>query len=114
MNNQRVKILIIKLSSLGDVIQTLPALARLRKKFPEAHITWVVEEETAELIADHPWLDEVIIFRKNAWLRGLHKVRQWGQITGEGYAFFKTIRAHSYDFIIDFQGLLKSGMLAGD
>jgi ADP-heptose:LPS heptosyltransferase len=58
--NERTKILIIKLSSLGDVIQTLPVLIPLRKKFPDAKISWVVEEEAAEIIKDHPLVDQLV------------------------------------------------------
>jgi heptosyltransferase-1 len=56
-----VNILIIKLSAIGDVIHTLPSLAALRRLYPGAHITWVVEEAAAEIVKNHPYLDEVIV-----------------------------------------------------
>ncbi len=108
-----MRILIVKLSSLGDVIQTLPVLSPLREKYPQAHITWLVEEETAELLMDHPLIDHVLIFRKNSWLRALANHRKWMQAFRDASDFIQNLRSVSYDLVIDFQGLLKSGMLVG-
>ena len=52
-----MKILIVKLSALGDVVHTLPALNALRKRYPHAHITWLVETAAAEIIRGHSALD---------------------------------------------------------
>jgi len=60
---QRVNILIVKLSAIGDVIHTLPSLTALRRLYPDAHITWVVEESAADLVKNHPYLDAVLISR---------------------------------------------------
>ena len=57
-------ILIVKLSAIGDVIHTLPSLAELRRLYPKAHITWVVEEAAADLILGHPHLDDVLVSRR--------------------------------------------------
>ncbi|MBW1679500.1 MAG: glycosyltransferase family 9 protein [Deltaproteobacteria bacterium] len=108
-----MKILIIKLSSLGDVIQTLSVLSPLRKKYPEAHISWLIEEEAAELIIDHPLVDQVLVFRKNKWLKEFANYRKWVQFFREISDFIKEIRSYSYDLIIDFQGLFKSGIFVG-
>ena len=56
-----MKIIIVKLSSLGDVIHTLPVLPPLKRKFPDARITWLVEEEYSSLLIDHPLIDRVLI-----------------------------------------------------
>jgi 3-deoxy-D-manno-octulosonic-acid transferase/heptosyltransferase-1 len=108
-----MKVLIIKLSSLGDVIQTLPVLIPLRKKFPDAKISWLVEEEGAELLKGHPLVDQIIISRKNRWIRALSNFGKVPKIVQEGNAFCKGLRSCSYDFVIDFQGLLKSGVIVG-
>ena len=108
-----MKILIVKLSSLGDVIQTLPVLSSLKRKFSDAHISWLIEEEIAELIKGHPLVDQVIISRKNALIRGLRSPQKWAWVVREGERLFKEIRSCSYDLVIDFQGLLKSGILVG-
>ncbi|WAC07713.1 MAG: lipopolysaccharide heptosyltransferase I [Thermodesulfobacteriota bacterium] len=112
-NSEGMKILIIKLSSLGDVIQTLPVLIPLKKKFPDAKISWLVEEEAAELIKGHPLVDQIIISRKNRWIRALSNPVKLPQIVQEGNVFCKDLRSCSYDFVIDFQGLLKSGIFVG-
>jgi len=66
-----VNILIVKLSAIGDVVHTLPSLAALRGCYPEAHITWVVEEASSDLISNHPDLDRIIISRRKRWIENL-------------------------------------------
>jgi len=94
-----LKILIVKLSALGDVLQTLPALNLLKKIYPEAEIDWLVEKRNAELLINHPWLKRVLLFNKDFF----KKPKAF-------YNFVKDLRKTSYDAIIDFQGLLKSGI----
>lgn len=108
-----MKILIVKLSSLGDVIQTLPILQPLKKRYPKANVTWLVEKEAAELLIDHPLIDNVLISQKNRWLKEWVSYRKWPQLFRELFDFIKKLRADTYDLIIDFQGLLKSGILVG-
>ena len=105
-----MNILIIKLSAIGDVIHTLPALAALRKKFPDAHITWVIEETAADLIINHPALDRVIISRRKSWLNDLRKGR-FGRPVKEFIEFVQTLRDRPYDLVIDFHGLFKSAVI---
>ena len=66
-----MNILIIKLSAIGDVIHTLPSLAALRQLYPDAHITWVVEEAAAILIKNHPYLDAVLISQRKRWSKDI-------------------------------------------
>ncbi len=105
-----MNILIVKLSAVGDVIHTLPSLAALRKLYPEAHITWVIEEASSDLIMDHPYLDSVIISRRKQWIRDL-KQGNINKPLHEMRAFIKTVRARPYDLVIDFHGLLKSAVI---
>jgi heptosyltransferase-1 len=105
-----VNILIVKLSAIGDVIHTLPALAALRRRYPDADITWVVEEAAADLLTDHPHLDRVLISRRKTWLRDLRR----GQIASplrEMRAFLRELRSRPYDLVIDFHGLFKSAVI---
>lgn len=86
------RILIVKLSSIGDVVHSLPALSALRKRFPKSYIAWVVKKQIANIISGHPYLDEVIIYegpRKTA----------------------KKLRSLKVDLAIDLQGLFRSGFL---
>ena len=108
-----MKILIVKLSSLGDVIHTMPVLLPLKQKFPDAHISWLVEEETSPLLMDHPLIDRVLVFPKNRWKRELAGVGGVVRCLKEIVRFGKEVRAHRYDLVLDFQGLLKSGVFTG-
>ncbi|MCX7122555.1 MAG: lipopolysaccharide heptosyltransferase I [Gammaproteobacteria bacterium] len=102
------KILLIKLSSLGDIIHVFPALTELLKHHPEAEVTWVVDQPFAEVPLWHPAVKKVIV----APLRDLKK-QGWGL---KAFSTLKNlitaIRAEQYDFVIDAQGLFKSAMLA--
>ena len=85
------KILIIRMSSLGDIIHTLPAFAALRRNFPAAHIAWVVEKKGKDILDFVPGIDEMIVVGSPGWRK---KLRNPGQSA------------------FDFQGLLKSGLIA--
>jgi heptosyltransferase-1 len=105
-----VNILIVKLSAIGDVVHTLPSLAALRKRYPDAHITWVVEEAASDLIMDHPYLNRVIISRRKSWIGDF----KGGRISGtlkEIKTFLSELRARPYDLVIDFHGLFKSAVI---
>lgn len=103
-----MKILIVKLSSLGDVIQTLPVLHDIRTVFPDAQIDWVVEEAFADLLRQVPGLGRVLPcgqrrWRKTPWAADTR--RQWR-------AFWAQLQERAYDAVIDFQGLVKSARVA--
>ena len=101
-----MKILIVKLSAIGDVIHTLPALNAVRKQYPDAHITWLVEEAAADLVVGHRALDRVIVSKRKRWLKNLHRAETLSDIC----KFLRELRDTRYDLILDFQGLLKSGI----
>jgi heptosyltransferase I len=105
-----MNILIVKLSAIGDVIHTLPSLAALRRLYPAAHITWVVEEEAADIIEHHPCLDRVLIFRRKSWMR-LLKAGNFSSFRQEAGPFFAQLRDRRYDLVVDFHGLLKSSII---
>jgi 3-deoxy-D-manno-octulosonic-acid transferase/heptosyltransferase-1 len=105
-----VNILIVKLSAIGDVIHTLPALASLRKLYPQAHITWVVEEAAADLILNHPQLNEVLVSRRKAWIKDI-KSGQFRKAFREIGRFIRDLRKRPYDLVIDFHGLFKSSII---
>ena len=107
-----MNILIIKLSAIGDVIHTLPALNAIRKKYPDAYITWLVEETAYGIIKGHKALDRIIVSKRKTWLKGLAGrfcVKNFREVCG----FVKQLRDTRYDIILDFQALLKSGVLIG-
>lgn len=103
-----MNILIVKTSAIGDVTHTLPALTALRSHFPDARITWLVEEAAAGIIEGHPEIDRLLVSRRKSWLRDFK--RQKGKTLREILAFIKKLRDTRYDLLLDFQGLLKSSM----
>lgn len=101
-------VLIIKTSSMGDVIHTLPALTDAGKALPTISFDWVVEENFSEIPRWHPRVKNVIPVALRRWRKTIFtaKTRQ------EWQAFRQRMRATQYDLIIDAQGLLKSVFLA--
>lgn len=104
------RILIIRLSALGDVVHALPSLARLREALPEATIGWAVEDRAASLLQGHPQLDRLHVVPRGAWanlvkkdplavLRGLRRQA-------------RELRAGRYDVTLDFQSNTRSAALA--
>jgi heptosyltransferase I len=105
-----MNILIIKLSAIGDVLHTLPSLSALRKLYPQAHITWVVEEAAADLVRNHPLLNSVLVSRRKRWIKDIAR----GSIRRpmrEIRSFLRELRQRPYDLVIDFHGLLKSSLI---
>jgi heptosyltransferase I len=102
------RILLIKLSALGDVIQTLPTLEAIREAHPRAEITWLVEEAAAPVLEDHPALDALLISRRRSWLTAWHRGGSLKTAGREFRRMVQTIRQRPFDLVIDLQGLLKS------
>jgi lipopolysaccharide heptosyltransferase I len=112
MNTFPQRILIIRLSAIGDVVRTLPALRALRSKFPSAYIAWVVEENAQDLLQDHPDLDRVFLFKRKKWTEEIVSVQNFLKPVKEVRAFFKAIRKDHFDMVLDFHGILKSGVIS--
>ena len=102
------KTLIVKTSSLGDVIHALPVVSDIHANFPGAHIDWVAEELYAPLVAMHPAVRRAIPVAVRRWRRRLHRGSTWREMG----AFRRGLCAESYDVVIDAQGLLKSAIIA--
>lgn len=107
VNIGTLKILIVKLSSIGDIVHALPALAHIRDRMPEAEIGWAVDSRYAELLRGNKLIDHLIQINTRS-LRGgiieerfLDTARQFG-----------TLRKYRFDIALDMQGLLKSGAAA--
>lgn len=104
-----LNILIVKLSAIGDVIHTMPALVALRRQYPQAHISWVVEEAGASVLRGHPALDRLIVWPRRAFAADM-KHGRWGRALGGFRTVLGQVRDREYDLILDFQALLKSGL----
>ncbi len=107
-----MKILIIKLSALGDVVQSLCVLDALKARFSDAEIDWLVGEAAAGLLKGHSMLEEVIIYPRKKFGSLCSRPLSWPRLMREGRIFLSGLRRKRYDIIIDLQGLLKSGVLA--
>jgi heptosyltransferase-1 len=101
-------LLFIKTSSLGDVIHQLPAIADLRRHRPHARVSWLVEEAFAPLLRLHPGVDRVIPVATRRWRGALHRAATWRDMLD----FVVGLRKHSYDEIVDSQGLLRTAVTA--
>ncbi len=92
------RILVVRLGAMGDIIHTLPAVASLKHSYPGSHLTWAVEPKWAPLLADNPFVDRLALFARGG-LRSL--AESW-----------RDLRSARYDFAVDFQGLVKSALVA--
>ena len=100
-------ILIIKMSSVGDIIHALPFAAALRERYPEAKISWLVHPQFAGFIPEAPTIDQVLYFDKEAF-----KKMSWGEKFSFIKAFRQELQARHFDLVVDLQGLFKSGAVA--
>jgi heptosyltransferase I len=114
------RLLIVRLGSMGDIIHTLPAVTALRLAFPESTLGWVVEERWAELLCTlpeprsgqrsvrRPLVDRVHTVNTQTWRRSLFSTQTWEQIA----AGLSELRAQHYEVAVDFQGAVRSAVLA--
>lgn len=98
------RILIVKLSSLGDILHTLPFVAALRRRFPDAQIDWAVHPAFSGLIPGVPWIDRVIPFRRPSFRCLFKTLRELVRLR-------KELHARRYDLAVDLQGLAKSALV---
>ncbi len=114
------RILIVRLSSMGDILQALPAAAMLREALPQATLGWVIEERWAELLCalstpragarsrQRPLVDRIHAVNLKGWRRSILSNHTWERIA----AGLSDLRAHHYDIAIDLQGAARSAILA--
>ncbi len=104
-----MKILLVRVSSLGDVLHNLPMVADILRHHPEATIDWVVEEGYVSLVRLNPHVRKIIPFALRRWRKGLRNPA----VRAEIKAFLRTLREEEYDLVFDTQGLLKTGIVMG-
>jgi heptosyltransferase-1 len=102
------KILLVKTSSMGDVIHNLPVVSDILAHFPEAEIDWVVEESFAGIPALHPGVKKIIPVAVRRWRKNLFSRTVHAEIS----AFVTHLRSKTYDVVLDTQGLIKSAVIA--
>jgi len=103
-----MKVLIVKTSSLGDIIHTLPALTDAALHYPTIKFDWVIEEAFKEIPLWHDRVDRVIPVAIRRWRKNLLKTF----LSSDLHASIKTLRRVRYDMVIDAQGLIKSAFIA--
>ena len=102
------RILLVKPSSLGDVVHALPVLHGLRTRYPRARIDWLIGSPFAPLIEGHREVDDLILFdRRRFGLIGRNL-----KVTGDFARFLRLLRERDYDLVIDLQGLFRTGFLS--
>lgn len=106
------QVLVVLLGRIGDVVLTLPSVIAIKKARPDLSIDWVVEDRCSDLLLDHPCLRSVILFQRAEF------EREWKEKNRKKSLdilldLAKTIRKTRYDAVLDFQGLLKSGVITG-
>lgn len=102
------RILLVKTSSLGDVVHNLPVVSDLRRQMPHARIDWLVEEGFVAIPRLHPGVDATIPVAVRRWRKNLLNCATWHEVG----ALRQKLQSSDYDLVIDTQGLLKSALLA--
>jgi lipopolysaccharide heptosyltransferase I len=99
------RIALIKPSALGDIIHSLPVLTALRRRYPDAHISWIVNRAYQPLLDGHPDLNATLAFDRAAFRRG------WITAATTYTHFFRLLRRQRFDLVIDLQGLGRSAVM---
>src|SRR5579863_1548318 len=96
-NPPKTRILVVRLGAMGDVIHALPAAASLKHSYPGSRLTWAVEPRWAPLLEGNPFVDRVVLVRRDSARNILYSLA--------------SLRAEPYDFAVDLQGLIKSALV---
>ncbi|RTZ92707.1 MAG: hypothetical protein DSY91_03155 [Deltaproteobacteria bacterium] len=108
---EKERILIVRLGSVGDVVRTLPAVSSLRSCYPDATIDWVVQELSADVVKSVRGIDHAIVLPRRRWVRMIKKPRYYPRLFKEITGWIRALRKRRYGTILDFHGILKSGVI---
>jgi heptosyltransferase-1 len=103
------KVLVARLSAIGDVVMASPLIGALKRTWPEARIFWFVEELSAPLLAHNPDIEETIVWPRRRWRHMLREGRLLSLFQAV-FAFIRDLRRRKFDLALDAQGLFKSGI----
>ncbi len=101
----------VRLGAIGDVARTLPAVSALRAAYPGAHLAWLVEPASRDLLAGQPWVDEVLVFPRRALAEALRR-GQLLSFVATLRRFVQRLRRRRFELVVDFHSLAKSALLA--
>lgn len=100
-------VLIVKMSSLGDIIHAFPVLQYIKQCEPQSQIDWIVEQPFAELVRAHPLVHQIIPVQTKKWRSQFLKRETWHELA----KFRRELRQNEYDLVLDLQGNIKSGIV---
>lgn len=106
--NEIDRIVIVKLSAIGDMVHALPVLAGLKRAKPDLQISWIVDSRYSGLLTDHPMLHEVIVLPVKRWQHNFNQISTWKEI----WQASQKLRKQRFQLTIDVQGLAKSALMA--
>ena len=92
------RVLVVRLGAMGDIVQTLPAVASIKQSNPQSQLTWIVESKWRELLEGNPYIDRLITLERGT-MAGIRKA-------------WRDLRRGRFDLAVDFQGLIKSALVA--
>ncbi len=101
------RILIVKLSSIGDIVHALPVLRTIRHNLPNSYIAWIVEDKAREILDGNKDIDRIITINTKRWRKVLNRTT-----IRELLNVINTLRKERFDTAIDLQGLIKSGVIS--
>lgn len=105
------RILVIRLSAIGDCVMASGLIPAIRERHPTAHLAWLAEPAAASILRENPDLDAVIVWPRREWAEDFRRGR-WGRLLHKMRAFAAELQDLEFDLVLDLQGLLKSGALA--
>jgi lipopolysaccharide heptosyltransferase I len=103
---QPTRLLIVKLSSIGDILHAFPAVSAIRRLYPEAHLAWAVDHRMKDLVAAHPAPDEILVLGSSRSNHHSGAATLW-----DYFALARRVRQGGFDAVVDMQGLLKSSLI---
>ncbi|MDR2219161.1 MAG: lipopolysaccharide heptosyltransferase I [Methylobacillus sp.] len=103
-----MRLLLVKTSSMGDLVHNMPMIADIRQRFPDAVIDWVVEESFVEIARMNTEVARIIPVNMRRWKRNLGSCQSWREFS----AFRRALESERYDAVLDTQGLLKSALIS--
>lgn len=106
------RILLVRLSAIGDVLQCLPAASELRRARPGVSLHWLVEDRCAAVLLGHPLLDGVVVYERRALAREARRPWLWPRALARIWRLRRALRAIRADAAVDLQGNLKGALLA--
>ncbi len=110
-DNDSKNILVIRLSALGDVVRTLPAVVSISQAFPGCRITWVTETLGASFIEGHPAIEKVLVAPTRVWRKIFLTPLGFLSVIRQLFSFIRELRSVRYDIVVDFHGVLKSAVV---